>query len=142
LQSQASRASAKTEQQKRKGNQKGASGLKPGPKGETGLKPLSKRDPILGPLSIPKSGNSLKSGDSSSKQPKKGPTRKPVLPPPETKDRKRVKKVSFEGDVPEREDQQQGSARICYLEEDAEVELTFEVRFHQLRAMNPFYIST
>ncbi len=52
-----------------------------------------------------------------------------MLPPPEAKDRKRVKKVSFEGDVPERE-----SARICYLEEDAEVELTFEVRFHQLRA--------
>jgi hypothetical protein len=57
-----------------------------------------------------------------------------VLPPPETKDRKRVKKVSFEVDIPEREDQQQGSARICYLEEDAEVELTFEVRF--------FYINT
>ncbi len=57
-----------------------------------------------------------------------------MLPPPETKDRKRVKKVSFEGDVPEREDQKPGSARICYLEEDAEVELTFEVRFHQLRA--------
>jgi hypothetical protein len=130
LQSQASRASAKTEQQKRKGNQKGASGLRPSPKGETGLKPLSKKDPSLGPLSsIPKSGNSLKSGDSSSKQPKKGPTRKAVLPPPETKDRKRVKKVSFEGDVPERE-----SARICYLEEDAEVELTFEVRF--------FYMNT
>ena len=35
-----------------------------------------------------------------------------------------MKKVSFEGDIPERE-----SARICYLEEDAEVELTFEVRF-------------
>ncbi len=52
-----------------------------------------------------------------------------MLPPPETKDRKRVKKVSFEGDVPERE-----SARICYLEEDAEVELTFEVRF--------FYMNT
>ncbi len=52
-----------------------------------------------------------------------------------------MKKVSFEGDVPEREDQQQGSARICYLEEDAEVELTFEVRFHQFRAMNFFYIS-
>jgi hypothetical protein len=139
LQGQASRASAKTEQQKRKGNQKGASGLRPSPKGETGLKPLSKKDPILGPLSIPKSGNSLKSGDSSSKQPKKGATRKAVLPPPETKDRKRVKKVSFEGDVPERE-----SARICYLEEDAEVELTFEVRFHQSWAMNFFlsHIST
>jgi hypothetical protein len=128
LQSQASRASAKTEQQKRKGNQKGASGLRPCPKGESGLKPLSKKDPILRPLSIPKS-DSLKSSESSSKQPKKGPTRKAVLPPPETKDRKRVKKVSFEGDVPEREDLQQGLARICYLEEDAEVELTFEVRF-------------